>query len=226
MESCTNGEVEFSETGDLDIYAADASHTEPDDVVSCLLSVGPDAAIPGTLVGAPESLALMFRTPFYKIYISEPFEELPAPAALIRTTNTVYVVQPNADHGLKDLQHVSGDIFVITSGYVTHDRNYLFRGTVGDAPYITDGTIEIESSQDLVFRSTMSKSFWRPRGAFWYDAIVDQHGQILDIVTPRTEDYVTCMTREEFVSHADLDVSRVTSPEVCVRGAPPRASAT
>ena len=226
MESCSNGGIEFYEDGDLDIYAADVSRTDPNEIVSCLLAVSPDAAGMETVVRNADLLAIVFPTPFYTLVDPETEQERPAPAALIRTENTVYVVQPNADHGLKDLQHVRGDIFVITSGYVTHDRNYLFRGTVGDAPYIRDGRIEVENSRGLLFRVIYAKSFWKPRGAFWYDAVIDQHGHILDIVTPRAEDYVTCMSLEELVSFTRLDLSRVSSAEVCVRGVPPRASAT
>ena len=66
-----------------------------------------------------------------------------------------------------------------------------------------------------MFRTIGAKSFWNPGGAFWYDAIIDRDGHILDIVTPAA-DHVTCTHRDDFASRAHLDLSRVTAAEICV----------
>ena len=115
MESCSNGAVEFLEIDKLDTYAADVSHTNADDVVSCLLSRDSDAALPETIVGTPESLGILFRAPFYDDN-NYPMrrEAFTVRAALIRTADAVYVVQSNADpilSGVIKLHHVKGSTF-------------------------------------------------------------------------------------------------------------------
>ena len=220
MEGCADGPVAFHQMVDLDIYTADVSRSDPDAVVSCLLSVTPEADDRQIVARGPDLLATMFTTPFYSIYLAEPREERPAPAALIRSGATVHVLQPDADYGVEALQHVSGDAFVVSSGYVTHVRNALFRATAGNATRLSNGSeIEIQDHEALLFRVVRAKDFWKLGGAFWYDAIIDRRNHILNLVTPRT-DFLWCMGLDAFADLSDVDVSRVTSTEVCLWGFP------
>ena len=221
MEGCSGGPVTLSEDVDLDIYTADVARGDPAALVSCLLSVSPDGSDPEVVVEDTDLLAVVLRTPFYTWLNPETWKESPAAAALIRNGDAVHVVQTSAVSWLKGLVHVRDDMFVITSGYATHDRNYLFRGTKGEAPSIRNGSLQVENSIDLLFRLTGSKSFWIPHGAFWFDAIVDRHGKILDIMT---RDARYCMSLASFADITRLDLSRVSSPEVCVWGTPPPAA--
>ena len=224
MESCSGGPVAFHENADLDIYTADVARGEADTVVSCLLSVAPDADDRRIVARGPGLLAAMVATPFYTLVQMETWQEYPAPAALVRTGGTIHVVQARiAGFGVKSLLHVRDDIFVITSQHITHDRNFLFHGKKGEAPNIRNGTLAVENSEALIFRLFTSKSFWNPGGAFWFDAVVDRHGNILDIVT---DDGRICMSPGRLADLGGLDLSRVSSPEVCVWGTPPPTADT
>ncbi len=98
-------------------------------------------------------------------------------------------------------------------------RNALFRATAGNATRLSNGDIEIEDREALLFRVVRSKDYWKLGGTFWYDAIIDRHNRILDLVTPRT-DFLWCMGLDAFADRSDVDVSRVTSTEVCLWGFP------
>ena len=229
MEGCSDGAVEFRRIDDLDIYAAAISRTDPDEVVSCLLSIGPDAAVPATIVGTPESLGIIVRTPFYTIRRpvtrEEPpgfvYERVPGHAALIRTPSVVYVVQQNGEHvvtGVVALRHVRDDLFLFLSDFIS-GGTYLFRASVGDARYLSDGTVKVEDSRDLVFRVKRATSFWEPF-EFRYDALIDQDGNILDIPAPGARTHtgfeIVCMRSDIFVARSTLDISRLNRKKVCV----------
>ena len=216
MEACSSGPVEFRRSADLDIYSADVSRGDPDAVVSCLLSSEPGVH---EIVGrGPGLFATLFATQFYSVYDPERKEKHPAPAALVRSGTKVHVLQADADHGIVNLQHAAGDAFVVSSGFVTHVRNALFTSTTGRATRLTNGAITVEDREALLFRVTGAKSFWRPRGAFWYDAVIDSHNRILDIVTPPTG---ACLSPREFTTVSGLDLALVTSRRVCVQGTAP-----
>lgn len=118
---------------------------------------------------------------------------------------------------MRSLQHVAGANFVLSSGYDTHIRNYLFFGDEGKTRHLRDGSIEVADGEKLLFRVYWAKSYWKETGAFWYDAVIDQNGHILDIVMHSVWPAGNkCMSREELIQRSYLDLSRVSSREVCV----------
>ena len=193
MEGCSGRPVDFQQIDDLDIYATALSHTDYDDVVSCLFPIGPIELLSGPTVGTQVTLGFTISTPFYTRSRSVPREEppgfiyeaVPGRAALIRTPDMIYVVQWNRDHGrygILRLLHVTGDAFIIR-GESAYGRNYLFRASEGLARYLSDGFIEVEDAEDLKFRVERAESSWRPF-SFYYDAIIDENGGILDVLPP------------------------------------------
>ena len=112
---------------------------------------------------------------------------------------------------------MSGDTFIVQIGYMTHTRVYLVFGNRDEVSYITNGDVNVMDAEKLIFRVDQRKSYFKPGGAFWFDALIDRHGKILDIVTTKTEENFKCMSRDELVRKSHLDFSRVGDHEVCVQ---------
>ena len=227
MEGCSNSPVEFQQIDDLDIYATTVSPIEHDDVVSCLFSPNPDA---WRIVVTPDRMGFIISTPFYTrrrlVLREEPpgfaYERGPGAAALIRTPDTIYVVQwnpPLGQRGIWRVLHVTDDAFLIRGERFSGERNYLFRASTGIGHYLSDGRIEIESAEDLIFRVERADATWKPFD-FYYNAIIGEDGAILDVLPPSgdsTEFDRVCMSSGLFVSRTELDLTRVTNRKtICV----------
>ena len=105
---------------------------------------------------------------------------------------------------------------MIHTGYATHDRVYLVFGNRDEVEYLTNGDVKVVNAEKLIFHVDWSKSYFKPRGAFWFDALINRHGKILDIVTPIAVEHLKCMSRDELKRISYLDLSRVSDHEVCV----------
>ena len=141
---------------------------------------------------------------------------------LLRTDRKVLIVSgAGSDAGVSRIRHVSGDTFTVQTGYATHKRVYLVFADSSELAYLTNGDVEVVDGKNFVFRVKERKSYFENTGgAFWFDALIDRDGNILDIVTSRDKQgavYIECMSRDELIRRTSLDLSRVSSRETCVK---------
>lgn len=189
----------------LIVYGTDLG-AESSDVIRCLLiESGPDL---------DDQAVVIFPSPIDTVIDMESLNESPMPEALLRIGNKLLVVAgTESDKGVTEVQRVSGDTFVVTTKYMTHDRNFLLEGSGGKARYLINGHVTIERGKIIV---SGMKSYFKGGGAFWVNALIDRDGNILDIVAPDKGDYAVCMSRDELSRKTDLDLSRVRRHRVCI----------
>ncbi len=135
------------------------------------------------------------------------------PEAIIVSDRAVTIVPSSGDYGVEDMQHVSGQVFLIQIGMATHSRIYVVDTDSGESDYLTNGSsVMIEDPDAPKFRVNGYQSYFKGGGAFWIDAVIDRSGNILDVVTSGG----LCMTVEELSENSNLDLGRLPRHEVCV----------
>lgn len=145
----------------------------------------------------------------------------PKPEALARIGDRLLIVtSPGSDYGVEKIQRVSRNVFIVKTGMATHAPNYLVFADRGEARYLADGDIEVEDGKKLIFGVTGKKSYWKAGGAFWYDALIDQHGRTLRILNPVPANPASsprCMYRAEFIARSGMDLFGIKSGQkICV----------
>jgi hypothetical protein len=212
IQSCTNSGISVERSG-LIVYAIELELGDGD-TIPCLLS-GREANA-GIPVSDGEAV-VTYLSPIDVVILGDgPRRQMPE--ALIQSDNKALIVSAvESDRGITRIIHVSSDVFIVQSGYSTHDRAYLVLAHSGRSSYLTNGEVEVVDREKLLFRVKDYKSYFRSGGAYWFDAIIDHDGNILDIVTPAEDKFAKCMSREELAGKASLDLSRMPTREVCIR---------
>ena len=156
---------------------------------------------------------VIFPSPIDSVFDMETEEESPMPEALVRSGNKLLVAAgTESDHGVTAVQRMSGHTFIVTTSYSTHLRNFLVSGSSGEVRYLINGDLKIENGKII---ASMVKSYFKGGGAFWFDALIDLDGNILDIITKITNRWGRCISLHEFSQKTHLDLSRVTRHRVC-----------
>lgn len=214
IQSCSDSSVAVTRSG-LILYAFELG-PDSDDVIRCLLS-GRDASS-GIQISDSEA-AVAYLSPFDGIILGDGPQRQMFEALIQTSTKALIVSGVESDGGITRIRHISGNAFVVESDYATHNRLYLVFADSGELAYLTNGyEVEVVDRENFVFRVKDRKSFLKNiGGAFWFDAIVDRDGNILEIVTPTEGNFVECMSREELARKSSLDLSRVVSREICIR---------
>ncbi|MGH6954397.1 MAG: hypothetical protein ACREGL_09460 [Alphaproteobacteria bacterium] len=207
IRSCSGSSISVreSEDEDLILYSVELP-SDGDGIVRCLLS--------GRDVIVDDRAAVTYHSPFDNVVNFEDGPERPMLEALLRTERNVLIVSgARSDYGVLSVRHVSGNTFIVQTGYATHNRNHLVFADTAESRYLVDGDrVEVADKDKLIFRVEDQKSYFKPAGAFWFDALIDSDGEILDIVTPGGD----CMDLDELRRRSSLDLSRVARSNVCV----------
>ena len=210
IRNCSDSPIAVNRAG-LILYAIDLG-PDGDDVIRCLLS--------DRDTNSDNQAVVMYPSPFDNITLGDgPQRQMLE--VLLRTDRKVLIVSGvESDAGVTRVRHVSGNAFIVQTGYATHNRVYLMFGDSGEVTYLTNGDVDVADGRNFVFLVKGRKSYLNNSGgAFWFDAMVDRDGNILDIVTSREKQGavdIECMSREELIRRSSLDLSRVFSREVCV----------
>ena len=135
------------------------------------------------------------------------------PEAMIRTTTKVLIVS-GGDTGIEGLLHVADDLFLVSVGFATHIKIYKLSAENHKAVYLTDGyTIDVEDPDIPTFRVGGRKSYFNKGGAFWFEAIIDDEGRIIDIPTAEG---CNRLSTKDLQNRSGLDLSRVKRRYVCI----------
>lgn len=138
----------------------------------------------------------------------------PLKEAAIRAGGTFMVVTaPSSDIGVTRAHLRDSGQALIEVGQSKHTHTFLLKTESKEVEYLTDGRVELVEDG---FRVENRKSYFKDAGgAFWFDAILNSHGRIVDIVTPTTGN--VCMNRSELARRSSLALDKVASKTVCVR---------
>lgn len=132
---------------------------------------------------------------------------------VIRTAAKAIVVAETQSHwGILEVDHVSADLLLITTGHLTSRGVYKLDPQSGTVEYLTNGLVEVVVEDTPLFKVRGRKHYFNGGGAFWIDALIDAEGNILDVTTRGG----LCMSVDELSGRSSLDLSRVVRPKVCV----------
>lgn len=206
IRGCTESRIAVVQRDLLVLYAVE-SGADADEVVQCLLS-GRNPTFPNGGGEGAEHHPSPFDVALFDDGSGSGIFE-----ALIQTdTRVVVVSSPASVGGIEKIGFVSGFAYVAQTSHHTHVRSHLGFADSAELAYLTNGVVEILDREALTFRVHDRKSYFRELGAFWLDAVIDQHGNILDVVTSSGD----CMSRRQLARESTLDLSRVLRAEVCI----------
>ncbi len=205
IKNCSPNPVFIVDEG-LIVYVIDVG-AESDDVIDCLNIQGiPDLG---------DGEFVIFPSPIDIVIGIDTGKERPMPEALVRSGNKLLVAAgTESDHGVTEVQRISGDTFIVKTSYWTHSRNYLVFGSTGSSRFLANGNIKTVNGKLIAYGM---KSYFKEGGAIWFDALIDLDGNVLDIVTPDMGHHVHCMSLDEFSQKLLLDLSRVNRHRVCYK---------
>lgn len=213
IRSCTDSPITVSRPS-LTLYAIELG-PNGNDVIRCLLS-GRDTSSGSQ--ASDSRAAIMYPSPFDNSILGDGPQRQMLEVLLRTDTKALIVSGVESDAGVTRVRHVSGNVFIVQTGYATHDRVYLIFGDSGEVTYLTNGDVDVADGEKFIFLVKGRKSYLNNSGgAFWFDALIDRDGHILDIVTPVEGDYVICMSRDHLAGESNVDLSRVVRREVCIR---------
>lgn len=212
IEGCSRSPVStYRLKNDLVIFATNLGLDNT--LIQCLL--------PDVSKDLNNQKAFIFASPIAVLFSGEG-KSYPRPDAFLQTGGkAIIVTSTGSDRGVTQIKHVSEDTFIIQTGYSTHRRAYLVFGNSNEVKYLTNGDVKVVDTEQLIFRVDGFKSYFKPSGvgAFWFDALIDRNGKILDIVTKKqigmTEE---CLSRDELIRKSHLDLSLVSNHTVCLYG--------
>jgi len=210
IEGCSRSPVStYRLKNDLVIFATNLGLDNT--LIQCLL--------PEVSKDLSNQKAFIFASPIAVLFSGEG-KSYPRPDAFLQTGGkAIIVTSTGSDRGVTQIKHVSEDTFIIQTGYSTHRRAYLVFGNSNEVKYLTNGDVKVVDTELLIFRVDFRKSWFRGGGAFWFDALIDRNGEILDIVTPMPDggdSQVECMSSDELTQKSFLDLSRFSNRTVCV----------
>jgi hypothetical protein len=123
--------------------------------------------------------------------------------------NLIFILPMYSEGGLSEASFCKGDfgsdIFYSVSGFTTRSTYFLNLKT-GKSVYLGNGVIDSKCRKGSEFVVRDKKGYFVPNGAFFYDALFSRDGELLDIVTPRDENYVHCLPWSKFRTKAGWDI--------------------
>ena len=71
--------------------------------------------------------------------------------------------------------------------------------------------------EKLIFKVSGKKSYFKDFGGpFWYDALVDKKGKLIDIVSVEKKDNSDCYPIKELLNKSYIELPNSTQKEICV----------
>ena len=142
----------------------------------------------------------------------------PEPEGIIIQDDEVLVfTAPMSEYGVKAINKFSNKYIIVAIAMSTHTRNFLLTTDLKSIRHLFDGhKVEVVDKEKLIFKVVGRKSYWKGGGAFWYDAIVDQTGKIIDIDNNVNPKHKACFSKEEFLKKSHIKLPASVKNEVCV----------
>lgn len=141
----------------------------------------------------------------------------PLPEGLLKLDSKFLILSaPTSDVGIKGIINVSNEYIIVGVAGFTYDRNYLVSTDLKSISYLTDGDVEVADKRNLIFKTKSKKSYWVGGGAFWYNALINKDGEIIDIDDSVDEKYRVCFPRDEFIKRSNISLPKSGLDTICV----------
>ena len=84
--------------------------------------------------------------------------------------------------------------------------------------YLTNGGVEVVNLEKLIFKSRGRKDYFKNvGGAFWYNAIIDKAGKIIDIDNEGlSSEYKSCFSKSDFLKKSHIKLPESARDIICV----------
>ena len=229
--SCTKGKVNSFEFKDLIFYSVNAplpcllsplSITEPKlkSKTGGKFNRGITEKELVTLDSSNKDVLLVYKSLFEGIQYDGPM--IASKESLIRFGVSgkviIFTAPTTYDAGAIYIDQISSEHIIVKVGMSTHSRNYLISTTSLKAEYLSDGFIEMVDREKLIFKAYGRKSYFIGGGAFWYNAIIDRNGKIMDIdnedLDPNSPK--NCYSKSDFLKKADIGLPESARDIICV----------
>ena len=133
--------------------------------------------------------------------------------ALVELEAQIIIISGNeSDSGVQRVFEYKNNQLVVQTGYSNHSRNYILNLEHMKISYLTDGDV-VATGLDR-FKAHGKKSYFNGGGAFWFDAIVNERGDILEISTDKTGN--ECMPLHQLRKISNLALEHVSQKIVCI----------
>lgn len=209
IRSCTDSSVDPRPAGGWITYSID-SGSETVSVLRCLLATVDEVP---EMKASDGWLAVPFRSALDGRLAEQGTDPVGWTGIVVGTaTKAIVVAETKSDWGISEVNHVSGDLLLITTGHLTGLGVYKLDPNSGTVEYLTNGLVEVVDEDVPLFSVRSRKHYFNGGGAFWIDALIDAEGNILDVTTRGG----LCMSVDELSGRSSLDLGRVVRPKVCV----------
>ncbi|MYD96573.1 MAG: hypothetical protein F4X98_04185 [Gammaproteobacteria bacterium] len=206
IRSCTDSSVDPRPTEGWIAYSIN-SGSETVSVLRCLLATVDDVP---DVKASDGWLAVPFRSALDGRLAENP--EGWTGIVIGTATRAIVIAETQSDWGISEVDHVSGDLLLITTPHLTGIGVHQLDPNSGTVEYLTNGMVEVVDEDTPLFKVRGRKHYFKGGGAFWIDALIDSEGNILDVTTQGG----LCMSVDELSERSGLDLTRVVRPEVCV----------
>ena len=142
----------------------------------------------------------------------------------------LFFTAPDSDTGVEEINLLSNEYIIVRAGTHTHSRNFLVSMDSLDISYLSSGEISVVDQDKLIFKTSGRKSYFLLDkngdpidkdfvGPFWYDALIDKNGKLIDIVSVEDKNRIDkCYPKNELLnkSYIDLKLPNPTQEKICV----------
>jgi hypothetical protein len=143
--------------------------------------------------------------------------EFPLKEGLIELDDKILIfTAPSSDLGIEEIKNVSNEYIVIKVGTFTYSSNFLVSTNLMEITYLSDGRISVVDQEKLILKASGRKSYWKEGGAFWYDALIDKTGKLIDIVSVKDKGISHCYSMREFLKKSNIELPNTVNHEICV----------
>ena len=113
---------------------------------------------------------------------------------------------PESDVGVTHIKQISSEYIVVRASSHTWQSAYLVSTDLKKMSYLTNGSVEVVNLDKLIFKSRERKNHWKEGGAFWYTAILDRNGGIIDIDNEDLDPkYKACFSKSDFLKKSYIE---------------------
>lgn len=209
IRSCTDSSVDPRPAEGWITYSID-SGSETVSVLRCLLATVDEVP---EMKASAGWLAVPFRAALDGRLAEQGTDPTGWTGIVVGTaTKAIVVAETQSDWGILEVDHVSADLLLITTGHLTSRGVYKLDPQSGTVEYLTNGLVEVVDEDVPLFSVRSRKHYFNGGGAFWINALIDAEGNILDVPSQGG----LCMSVDELSERSGLDLTRVVRPEVCV----------
>tara|TARA_B100000686_G_scaffold980_1_gene1136 strand:+ start:604 stop:1416 length:813 start_codon:yes stop_codon:yes gene_type:complete len=145
----------------------------------------------------------------------------PLAEGLVKIDDRIVIfTAPDSDIGVTEINLISNEYIIVRVKTHTHSRNFLVSIDSLYITHLSDGQVSVVDPDKLLFKVSGRKTYFKDFGGpFWYDALIDKKGLLIDIVSVEDKKRIDkCYPKNELLnkSYIELELPNPTQEEICV----------